>query len=312
MLRTLAVVSLLALAPIVSARAQSTTDKPAEPAAAEPIVLHKAAAPPEIDGKLDDACWKNAVVFNVDHVHGAKPPRQADKPPMTCRYTWDDRYLYIAYEIFDANLIAQGTGQKQGPPGNQREGAVIYNEQGNIDLVEFFIGFDDPRFFWEIHHNAFNQFNDVWCVYLDPKWPVSKAARFRWGISFNHEEYIEDEGDYTLKTAVALKPGSDGKPSRINDASVPGAGYTAEIRLPWWGLNTPIDRQTTIRHPATQPGGREWTEPGPWKMAGATMSILAVVQNPDLKDRYHRANPTGPDPWFHKDFPNYPRFILKD
>ena len=46
-----------------------------------------------------------------------------DVPGM--RYAWDDHYLYIAYETFDANLTAQGTGEMQGPKDNRREGAAL-------------------------------------------------------------------------------------------------------------------------------------------------------------------------------------------
>ena len=140
---------------------------------------------------------------------------------MNVRYTWDDNYLYIGYETFDKNLVALGTGEKEGPKDNQREGAVIGHAKEKVDVVEFFISFGDTRFFWEIHHNALNHFNDIWCVVADEKWPISKSTRNRFGIYFGTRDIIEDDADAgaTLKTAVKMKPKADGKPSTVNDPS---------------------------------------------------------------------------------------------
>ena len=270
--------------------------------------LPKATVAPVIDGKLDDVCWQNAKTYNVDYVHSAKPPRRAETVPMTVKYSWDDHYLYIAYETFDRNLVALGKDEKQGPPNNRRQGLEIYKEGVKVDVAEFFLSMGDMRFFWELHHNANNQFNDVWCVSTDPAWPVNRSTMTFYGIMFLPEEFIRDEGPYTLATAVQLKPKADGKPSTINDDTDIDIGYTAEIRVPWLGLGVPRDRQTTITKPNPENPRQPFREPGPWKMDGFEFWALAVSQDGDLKDRYHRSSPYIKGSFFHEDAPSWPRF----
>jgi hypothetical protein len=45
-------------------------------------------------------------------------------------------------------------------------------------------------------------------------------------------------------------------------------------------------------------------------MEGQQMLVLAVVQDGDLKDRYHHSSPTFPGGWFHKGAAHYPRLDL--
>ena len=40
------------------------------------------------------------------------------------------------------------------------------------------------------------------------------------------------------------------------------------------------------------------------------MLVLAVMQDGDLKDRYHHSSPTFPGGWFHKGAAHYPRVDL--
>ena len=287
------------VAPVVGTNAPAYL--PAEPA-------FKATTAPVIDGKLDDACWQAAKTYTVDYVHSTKPPRRAETAPMTVKYSWDDHYLYIGYEVFDKNLVALGKDEKQGPPTNRRQSLEIYKNDVKVDVVEFFLSMGDMRFFWEIHHNALNQFNDVWCVWTDSSWPVNKSTMTFYGVMFLAQEFIQDEGPYTLATAVHLKPKADGKPSTINDDSDTDTGYTGEIRIPWLGLGVPRARQTTLTRPNPDNPKQPFREPGPWKMEGFEFWALAVSQDGDLKDRYHRSSPYNKGSFFHEDAPSWPRF----
>ena len=281
-------------------------------AAAEPIPIHKAPSAIAVDGVLDEAAWKKAQVVEANYVWGQVGQRSA-KPQMRVRYTWDDHYLYVGYETFDRNLVALGTGQKEGPGDNLREGCAITHPTGKPDVVECFISFGDLRFFWEVHHNAANQLNDIWCVVVDKAWPISKSTMNRFGIQLLQREYVQDDAatGRRLATAVALKPKADGKPSTVNDANDVDTGYTGELRLPWLGLGAPRDRETWIT--AAKPGSKSrlLRRHGPWKMAGQEIRILAVVQNGDLKQRYHHSSPTKPGDWFHKGAEHYPRYVLR-
>lgn len=73
--------------------------------------VRRAAVPPVIDGVLDDAVWQGAAVLGpfahtldgervrVDFVDGA--PREVPLRATTARLAWDDRALYIAFEVAD-------------------------------------------------------------------------------------------------------------------------------------------------------------------------------------------------------------------
>jgi hypothetical protein len=301
--------SAITLSMLLATGAAFAADPATEPP--KPEDVFKTAAPVIIDGKLDDPCWQKATPVSVDFI-GTKTGVKSDTPHMTAKYTWDEHYLYLGYETFDANLVAVGKDEQQGPPANRRQGCEIYDAKENgakVDVVEFFISFGDEHFFWEIHQNALNQFNDLLCVSVDPTWPVAKTAMSTYGIIFNHNEWLADEGPYTVAMAVHLKPKADGKPSTVNDSSDVDSGYTAEIRLPWRSIGAPTAAATWIESklPDGKPAPRQ---PGPWKMAGQTVSILAVMQDGDLKERYHHSSPTRKPDWFHKTQPAWPRYLF--
>jgi hypothetical protein len=301
--RFLLLALLVAGLPLLPAADPPPNDKPAP--------IPKAEQPIKIDGVLDDAAWKDAPVVEVNYIW-SKVGQRSDQPRMRVRYTWDDNYLYIGYETFDKNLIAIGTGEKEGPKNNQREGAVIGRD--GADIVEFFISFGDPNFFWEVHHNALNQFNDIWCVVVDDKWPIAKSTINRFGIQFHTHEFINDdtEAGHTLAMAVKPKPKADGKPSTVNDPSDEDTGYTGEIRLPWFGLGAPMKAESHIQVKTDDPKKMKNIH-GPWKMAGEEMRILAVVQDGDVKDHagYFHSSPTKPGSWFHKDSHHWPKYVLE-
>ena len=256
----------------------------------------KSAAPLVIDGVLDEPAWERAVRVSADYVMG-KTGQKSDEHHMEARYTWDENYFYIGYETFDRNVVAVGTGKKDGPEKNLREGCELSDPKQPVDVVEFFISFGDHRFFWEIHHNAANQFNDVWCTVYDDSWPISKSSIDRYGIHFGFSEFIRDdeEAGHTFASAVKLKG-----TTTLNDPKDTDTGYVGEIRIPWAGLGAPRDRESFDAK----------RRRGPWKMEGQQMLVLAVVQDGDLKDRYHHSSPTFPGGWFHKGAAHYPRVDL--
>lgn len=264
----------------------------------EPIL--ETPEPIQIDGSLDEAVWKTAPAVEVNYIGSKKGEKSAD-PRMTARYAWDGNYLYIAYETFDANLVALGSNVTEGSPETPRAGAAIFQPDSKVDVVEFFVSFGDEHFQWEIHQNALNQFNDIFCVIPAPEWPVAKSSLAApHGIIFCPHEWIGDDGALTVASAVKLKPKADGRPSTINDPSDVDSGYTAEIRLPWRSIGAPNAAATWIEN---KPNPRV---PGPWKMAGQTISLLAVVQDGDLKERYHHSSATRPSGWFQKTQPEWP------
>lgn len=288
------------------ARESATTEPTTQPV----IEIHRALHPIKIDGDLGKPEWQNVASVPVDYIN-SKQGVLSDVPRMKARFLWDEHYLYIGYEFFTKNLKAQGNGRRKGPPGNERDGAEIWLAHENVDIAEFFISFSDPNFFWEIHHNELNQFNDVWITVPDPSWRLAQQANIPFGIIFG-QDFLQDEGPYTLATAVKLLPKADGNPSTVNDPSDVDTGYAGEIRLPWYGLGAPTSRRgDAIKLPLEKGETQPRTTPGPWKMAGARLNILAVYQDMDLPDRYHHSSPTKPaGGWFHLSQEYWPHFEI--
>lgn len=264
-----------------------------------------------IDGKLDEACWQNSVPARGDYIHG-KTSTLSEAPRATVRYAWDNDYLYIGYETFDANLLAFPNGEMQGPPGRRRAGARIYGDEGDRpDIIEFFIAVDDPHYMWEIHHNAANQFNDVWCVVIPDERPFRTSIETPWGIRFCHNEYLLDDGDAKVARAVALKPKADGTPSTVNEEGDTDTGYTGEIRVPWRSLSVPRSwgfwaDAAGNRVDRYYQGDKFWV----WRPAGKTIRLFMVVQDTGLETRYHHASPTMPGGWFHHSYTYWPVYVL--
>lgn len=261
------------------------------PETVEPIV---------VDGVLDEPVWQIAKPVEVDYL-GSKQGQKSAEKRMVAKYAWDGNYLFIGYETFDSNLLALGNNRTEGPEGNQRPGASIYDPATKVDVVEFFISFGDERFMWEIHHNAVNQFNDVFCIVPHPEWPVAKGTLTAHGIMFLDSEWLRDDPPHTVARAVKLKPKADGTPSTPNAPGDVDTGYTAEIRIPWRALGIPTAAETW-----RQEDGKR--VPGPCNLEGQKVSLLAVVQDGDLPERYHHSGPERKSDWFHKTQPDWPAY----
>jgi hypothetical protein len=292
-----------------SAEPEAKTESKAAPL---PQIL-KTTGPMTIDGKLEEGAWKAAKPVEVNWAHG-RTGDQAKEPLMIARFTWDDNYLYIGYETFDKNLISLASDKMEGPPNNRRRGTEIWHDVAKVDVVEFFISLGDTHFFWELHQNAANQFNDVWITNLDDNWPLAQSSLAPFGILFGFDEYIRDDeaAGVRLKFATQLKSKADGTSSTINDESDEDTGYTSELQIPWAALGVPRNRETWIEIPAKEPEGKKSRKHGPWKIAGQEIMIMSVFQNGDLADRYHHSSPTFKGGWFHKGTADWPRYLLEE
>ncbi len=280
------------------------------PTSVEKGDIFKTTKPIVIDGVLDEPAWQKAVSIPIKYIYGGKKDaagcfsRPSTQPHGIVKCTWDEHYLYIGYECYDENLVALSSDKQQGPPDNRREGCEIWHDTIKVDVVEFFIAFESDRFFWELHHNALNQLNDVWITVPDKSWPFYQSSMAgRWRIVFAGDEFLKDQdetnrktgkrGHYTLATAVKLMGQST--VSTDNSGKDKDQGYSAELRLPWFGLGAPRTCQRGFD----------------WKMKGREIRILGVSQNADLKDRYHTTAKTLTGGFFHSQAKLWPRYTLK-
>ncbi|HWW75053.1 MAG TPA: hypothetical protein VNZ44_06650, partial [Pyrinomonadaceae bacterium] len=70
------------------------------PEKASPTELKRFAAPPVIDGKLDDEVWKTAAVFK-DFVQFRPVDLVAPSEPTEVRIGYDSRFLYVGFHAYD-------------------------------------------------------------------------------------------------------------------------------------------------------------------------------------------------------------------
>jgi hypothetical protein len=273
-------------------------EPPEGSAAVPPLPIYRAATPPSIDGRLDDACWRNAVPVRADLIFGGAG-RRADPAPLTARFAWDDRHLYIGYEVVDADLVSLPSGRESGPEGSRWPLPEEYLPEKGLDLAEFFICFGVDRRMWEVHHDSGNLFNTLRAEVPDAETLARKTVPSYNDVTFRRDRFVAADGAFTAARAVALKPRLRGGLSTPNDPSDEDAGYTGEIRLPWNGMEPP-------ERIAVRPDGSR-------AMAGETLALLAV----SLDGRGNEATYVSSAAWlpqrmFHFSVGQWPRATLVD
>jgi len=160
--------------------------------------IPKAAQAPAIDGKLDDEAWKNAATWTDIY-----PFNKADAggPQTTWRVTWDDQYLYFAFDCVDPDVVA---------PERKRDEAVYAD-----DCVEMFIL---PDF----------QFRTYWEIVIAPNGSVFDSVECkdvdRWGCNLDPTQDVAG-----LKHAQTVR-------GTINKSDDNDEGYIVEVAVPFSAL----------------------------------------------------------------------------
>lgn len=269
-------------------------------ATATPIM--KTEKPITVDGAMDEVAWAAATPVEVNYELRQVGQRATDHR-MTARFLWDDRYLYIGYKVSDSHIVALDDGRTKGPPKNRRKAALAWAPEKKNDCAEFFVSLGDMRFMWEIQHNASNHLNDVFLNVLDPEWPIASSTLSLLGVILNEEQYIKDSGPATVKTAIRLLPGKDGKPSTINNPDDIDTGYTGEMRFPWVGMGPPKSAMSSAKQKKMPAGSCD--------MGGREIMILGVILNGNNGAVYHHSSPTMPNKgMFASSAAHFPRYIL--
>jgi hypothetical protein len=229
--------------------------------------------PITIDGKLDEAAWRQAP----------RSPRFVDiitgQPPIHDTYAqlvWDDQNLYVAYRVQEPFVHARYTTNN----------SPIYKDND----VEMFIAGRDAYYEFEI--NGFNTTYEVFFIWDDayesggfaqaPEFARSSLVPFN-GVGFTNHPRGGRLGDFNWhfpgkQTAVHI----DGTVNKDNDRD---RGWTVELAFPWSGLKwlaradgrslPPKDgdiwrmdfsRFNTYKEapPAKDSGGWVWTHHGVW------------------------------------------------
>ena len=157
---------------------------------------NRATTPIRVDGRLDDAAWRNAP-WTGDFVDiqgaGHTTPRFRTRVKML----WDDQYLYIAAELEEPHVWATLT----------EHDAVIFRDN---DFEVFLNPSGDGRNYFEFEMNALNT---GWDLFLNKPYREGGKADNSWDIP-------------GLLTAVQV----DGT---INDPRDRDRGWSVEIAFPW-------------------------------------------------------------------------------
>lgn len=160
-------------------------------------VAHKAIDDIIVDGRADEAAWKN-VQWTDDFIdiEGYKTPKYRTRLKMI----WDDVYLYFFAEMHEPHVW--GTLKK-------RDTVIFYNND-----FEIFIDPDgNTHDYMEFEINALNTIWDLW---------LTKPYR-------NRPKVIDGWDIHGLKTAVHI----DGSLNNSNDVD---KGWSVEIAMPWEAL----------------------------------------------------------------------------
>lgn len=112
------------------------------------LVAQHTEKPVVIDGKLDDAVWHKAPVYNLDLAKDLYLPfeqRKDQRPginglkePGEVRLAWDERYFYVGIKFIDSDIVQESNEDQQ---HHYLEG----------DLVEIFLKPEKNTWYWEIY-----------------------------------------------------------------------------------------------------------------------------------------------------------------
>jgi hypothetical protein len=160
------------------------------------------AAPPTIDGRLDDAAWHHAP-WSEPFVDIEGDRRPAPRLGTRVKLAWDDSTLYLAGEMEEPDLWATLTTRD----------AVIFHDN---DFEVFLDPDGDAARYFELEINA-----------LNTQWDLFLPVAYRDGGK------ALDAFDFAgLRSAVAL----DGT---LNDPADRDRGWTIEIAIPFAAFSAP-------------------------------------------------------------------------
>ena len=190
---------LLAAAPQPPAAPVAPVAPPKGLPAPKGYVCVRAAAPPAIDGKLDDPAWQ-AAPWSDDFadIEGDARPKPRHRTRM--KMTWDDTALYIAAELAEPHVWAT----------IDQHDAVIFHDP---DFEVFLDPDGDNHLYAEVEVNAKNT---TWDLLLTKPYKDGGKAIDAWEVT-------------GLKTAVRVI-------GTLNDPRDTDTGWAVEMAWPWAGL----------------------------------------------------------------------------
>ncbi len=207
-----------------SAREGEQTTSSSEPAAQDKVgkELHAlriaTTSPPiRIDGRMDDEVWNRAEAIS-DFIQEDPDNMAPATERMTIRVAYDDRYVYVAVEMFmrDPSLIRDGLGRRGSAPPSDKiqigfdtvhDHTNAYCFEANASGVQNdFLVVDDTR--------TNNDYEAVWEVgtlrslqgwnaefripFSQMRFPAASDTRTVWGFNVRREIFSRGESDWWI------------------------------------------------------------------------------------------------------------------
>jgi Carbohydrate family 9 binding domain-like len=191
-----------------SAEEHTTNDVPA-------LVVNKLAANDKIviDGKLNEPEWGGAASTGPFVDVGSGKPNASSPVSGAAKVLWDDKNLYVSYEVKDTDAYTGFTDAKSQPDDFTAAGQPKLWTKDTVEMMVDPDAIGDNKDYYELQIGPQNkifksQFDTLQMPSGGPNGP------------FGHEDW-----DPKIKSAVTLQKGPDGKVT----------GYTVEAAIPWAG-----------------------------------------------------------------------------
>ena len=220
---------------VLCGAANGQTSDSSEPAAQDKVgkefhALRIASTSPRIDGRFDDEVWNRADAIS-DFVQEDPENMAAPTERMTIRIAYDDRYLYVAVEMFmrDASQIKDGLGRRGSAPPSDRVflGFDTVHDHQNAYVFEVnasgvqndYLQVDDARTnndyeaVWEVGTTRTGQgWNAEFRIpFSQMRFPAASDDRTVWGFNVRREIFSRGESDWW----IAKPRGAQGVVSRF-------------------------------------------------------------------------------------------------
>lgn len=166
------------------------------------LLVHRTAMPIQLDGHVDKPVWQQVKPIRFDIPREFQQQGQSLEEDGAARLLWDDRYLYVAFDFTDSDVVANGTEDDQ--------------EHHNLgDVGEIFLKPTDQTWYWEFH--------------VTPRGYVSTYlhhGRGRFGL-----QGVNSHVKPRFIDAAAQVRGT------LNDDRDRDERWTAEVAIPWSKLD---------------------------------------------------------------------------
>jgi hypothetical protein len=164
---------------------------PAPPA----VKVSRAKAPIVVDGLANEADWKSAQAVPIRHPYASTNVMAG--PVATCQLLWDEKNLYVYYEVPDTNIVSSCTN---------RDDAVSQS-----DAVEIFL----------LPSKRFGQY---WEFNFGPSGIVFDSLMSKFMNQWGSDARTEENAAVTVATKIQ---------GSLNQEDDQDRSYSVEVAIPW-------------------------------------------------------------------------------